>query len=390
MQNWLDSAVALQEELIRVRRHLHQNPEPGFQEHDTANYICEYLQSLGIDHERVGQTGVVATLDTGRKGPTVALRADMDALPVIEESDCEYRSQRSGFMHACGHDAHTATLLVTGRFLKQHLDLFDGRVKLLFQAAEESPPGGAVDLIKAGALQGVDAVYGLHVTPELPVGQIGIITGPMMAAADRFSIKIIGRGGHGASPHQTTDAVLVGCQLVNNLQSIVSRNLNPLDSAVVTVGQIKSGFRFNVIAETCVMDGTVRTLTPETRKMVRERLDEIVKGTVQAHKAGYELEYEHGYPALINPQEGADTVRHVGRQVLGEAGVHELPWPSMGGEDFAYYLEQVPGAFFRLGIRLSSREQFPLHNSRFDLDERALVHGLRMFAGLVMHHCARS
>ncbi len=387
MQDWLQSSAALQEELSRVRRHFHQNPEPGFAERDTANYICEYLDALGVKYERVGQTGVVATLDTGRSGPTVALRADIDALPVAEANNCEYKSQREGFMHACGHDAHTATLLVSSRFLQQHLDKFNGRIKLLFQPAEESPPGGAVELIKAGALQDVEAVYGLHVTPDLPVGQIGIITGPMMAAADRFEIKITGRGGHGASPHQTTDAVLVGCQLVNNLQSIVSRNLNPLDSAVVTVGQIKSGFRFNVIAETCIMDGTVRTLRPETRQMVRERLEEIIQGTVQAHKASYELEYEYGYPALINPPEGADIVRQVGRQLLGDEGVYELPWPSMGGEDFSYYLEHAPGAFFRLGTQLSDREQFPLHNPRFDLDEKALVHGVSMFAGLVWHHC---
>ncbi len=386
MDDWLTGVQELMPQLSSVRRHLHQNPEVGFDEKDTARFISEFLQTNDIPFERVGETGIVATLDSNRAGGAIALRADIDALAISEASETEYASQRPGVMHACGHDCHTAILMLTAKFLKEHMYRFCGTVKFLFQAAEEVPPGGAVQLIEAGALEGIDAIYGLHVSPEMVAGQISVRNGAMLAAADQFHVEVVGRGGHGASPHQTVDAVMIACQLVNNLQTIVSRNLSPLEPAVISVGQINAGYRPNVIAETCTMEGTVRTLSEETRNRVRDRLKKVIQGTAEMHGAEAIMTYEEGYPPLINPEHSADIIRQVGHRVLGPGAVQELEVPSMGGEDFAYYLQRVPGAFFRLGTKIVEREQFPLHNPRFDLDEGAMVYGVRMFAGLVDHH----
>ena len=386
MDDWLTGVQELMPQLSSVRRHLHQNPEAGFDEKDTARFISEFLQTNGIPFERVGETGIVATLDSNRAGGAIALRADIDALAISEASETEYASQRPGVMHACGHDCHTAILMLTAKFLKEHMYRFCGTVKFLFQAAEEVPPGGAVQLIEAGALEGIDAIYALHVSPEMVAGQISVRNGAMLAAADQFHVEVVGRGGHGASPHQTVDAVMIACQLVNNLQTIVSRNLSPLEPAVISVGQINAGYRPNVIAETCTMEGTVRTLSEETRNRVRDRLKKVIQGTAEMHGAEAIMTYEEGYPPLINPEPSADIIRQVGHRVLGPGAVQELEVPSMGGEDFAYYLQRVPGAFFRLGTKTVEREQFPLHNPRFDLDEGAMVYGVKMFAGLVDHH----
>ncbi len=386
MDDWLTGVQELMPQLSSVRRHLHQNPEAGFDEKDTARFISEFLQTNGIPFERVGETGIVATLDSNRAGGAIALRADIDALAISEASETEYASQRPGVMHACGHDCHTAILMLTAKFLKEHMYRFCGTVKFLFQAAEEVPPGGAVQLIEAGALEGIDAIYALHVSPEMVAGQISVRNGAMLAAADQFHVEVVGRGGHGASPHQTVDAVMIACQLVNNLQTIVSRNLSPLEPAVISVGQINAGHRPNVIAETCTMEGTVRTLSEETRNRVRDRLKKVIQGTAEMHGAEAIMTYEEGYPPLINPEPSADIIRQVGHRVLGPGAVQELEVPSMGGEDFAYYLQRVPGAFFRLGTKTVEREQFPLHNPRFDLDEGAMVYGVKMFAGLVDHH----
>jgi amidohydrolase len=386
MPKWIESAEVLLPELIRVRRHLHQHPEVGFTEEKTAAFVSEYLTDLGLTPERVGQTGVVAWIDSGRPGAVVALRADMDALPVQEQNECDYVSQHPGVMHACGHDAHTATLLGTAHFLQKHRDQWSGRVRLLFQPAEEAPPGGALDLIAAGALNDVDAVYGLHVSPDIPVGRIGVSAGPIMANSDNFRIKLTGRGGHGAAPHQTVDAVVIACQLVNNLQTVISRNVNPVESAVLTVGMISGGTRFNIVAESCELRGTVRTLSRKTQEMVRERIQALAKASADGHGATFEFEYNYGYPAVINPEAGVTIVEQVGRAVLGAEGVVQLQSPSMVGEDFGYYLREKPGAFFWLGVRGENMPYYPLHNPHFNLDESALVNGVKLFAALVDCH----
>ena len=374
-------------DLVRdFRRWFHRHPEAGFEEFETSNYIKAYLNKNNIPFQAVGATGVIAELDTGRPGKTIALRADIDALPILEANDLEFKSENEGFMHACGHDSHAAILLASCKFFQDHLDEYNGKIRFLFQPAEESPPGGALDLMAAGALDGVDHVYGLHCNPEIPVGSISVINGPMMAAADRFKIKVIGSGGHGASPHQTVDAVILAAQLINNLQVIVSRNVNPQHAAVMTIGKINGGFRFNVIAETVELEGTVRTLLPEVRKQVEERMEEIIKGTVLAHGATYEFDYEYGYPPLRNHVANMDIVRKIGYELLGQDQVVELPFASMGGEDFSYYLEEKPGAFFRLGIMHTDQRQYPLHNDKFNLNEAGLEYGIKMFAGIVKYH----
>lgn len=386
MLSWIKSADQLLPELIAVRRHLHQHPELGFCEEQTAAFVCDFLQTVGISYQRVGKTGIVAEIDSGKPGMTIALRADMDALPVQEMNEAEYASQHAGVMHACGHDAHTTTLLGTAKFLRANLDRWQGKVRLLFQPAEEAPPGGAKGLIEAGALAGVAAIYGLHVSPDLPVGQIGLSAGSIMANTDNFRIRIIGSGGHGAAPHQTIDAVAITCQLVNSLQTIVSRNVNPVDAAVLTVGMISGGTRFNIVAESCELRGTVRTLSLETQSMVRARILALTKAAAEANGAQFEFEYNYGYPAVINPVAGVDVVKQVGADVLGADNVVELEHPSMVGEDFGYYLQEKPGAFFWLGVHSPERTYYPLHSPRFDLSEQAMITGVRVFASLVDHH----
>jgi amidohydrolase len=387
--NFITNTEQLREEVRELRRWLHQHPEPGFEEFETSKFIRDYLSKHEIWFRECTETGVLAEIDTKRDGKTVAFRADIDALPIIEANDVSYKSKNEGYMHACGHDSHTAVLLATAKFIKENIEEYSGKIRFLFQPAEESPPGGAKPMIVDGALEGVDYVYGLHCNPEIEVGQIAVINGPMMAAADRIEIKIIGKGGHGASPHQTIDPVVIASQVINNLQVIVSRNLNPQDAAVVTIGKLEGGFRFNVIAPEVNLDGTVRTLTPETREKVKSRIEEIVKGTVSAHGADYEFKYTYGYPPLINHDEHVDFIREVGSSLLGDKGVIELPFASLGGEDFSYFVEEVPGAFFRLGIKMTDSEQYPLHNAKFDMDEAGLEYGIKMFAGIAYKHNKR-
>ena len=373
-------------EVIELRRWLHQHPEKGFNEFKTSDFICNYLDQLNISYKKSDKTGIIAEINTGRAGKTIALRADIDALPVVEETNLPFKSQNQGFMHACGHDSHTAMLMATIKFVKEHLNEYKGSFRFLFQAAEETPPGGAIALINDGALKGVDYVYGLHCSPELPVGSISVIDGPMMAAADKFEATIIGKGGHGASPHQTVDAVVLTAQVINNLQTIVSRNVNPQHAAVLTIGQISGGFRFNVIAEKVKLGGTIRTLLPEVRELVKAKMQNIIKNTVKAQGGDYEFTYTNGYPPLINHKESVDVLRKVGKELLGERNVKEIPFASMLGEDFAYYVEQKPGSFFRLGTKLRQGEQYPLHHSKFTIDEDALEYGIKMFVGLLYYH----
>ncbi len=383
---FLAKTMNLKEEVVNLRRWLHQHPEPGFEEYETSKFIKDFLEENNISYRECTKTGVLAEIDTKREGKTIALRADIDALPILEANDVPYKSKNEGYMHACGHDSHTAVLLATAKFIKENIDKYSGKVKFIFQPAEESPPGGAKPMIEDGVLCGVDYIYGLHCSPDIEVGKIAVIDGPMMAAADRIEIKIIGKGGHGASPHQTIDPVVIASQVVNNLQIIISRNLNPQDAAVISIGKIEGGFRFNVIAPEVSLDGTVRTLLFETRDAVKQRIEQIVKSTVAAHDADCEIKYTNGYPPLINHNEHVDIIRAVGGSILGQDNVVELPYASLGGEDFSYFVEKIPGAFFRLGIKLEDKEQYPLHNAKFDMNEEGLEYGIKMFAGLVYSH----
>ncbi len=388
-------AEATSDEVVELRRHFHRNPELGMEEVETAAVVAEYLRALDLDvREGVGGTGVVGLLRGSQEGPTVALRADMDALPMDEDTGAEYASRVPGKMHSCGHDAHTAILLGVARTLVEVTgggERLRGNVKFLFQPAEEGP-GGAEPMLEDGAFRdpGVDAVFGLHVDVEHPTGTIGTRRGVMTAAADEARIRIIGQGGHGAHPHKSVDSVVVAAHVVTALQTVVSREVGPAESAVFTVGRIVGGYRNNIIAPKVEMEATVRSLSHEVREMLPGRIEGIVKGVTEAMRADYALEYIHGYPPLENDPEMADLLVKTGTALLGPENIREVSDPSMGAEDFAYFAAAAPGCFFRLGVRNEDKDLgvYPNHNPKFDLDEDALATGVKVMAGAALAYLA--
>jgi amidohydrolase len=334
--------------VVADRRHIHQNPELGFQEFETSKLVAERLRSLGVEDVRTGiaTTGVTGLIRGTTPGPdkVVLLRADMDALPIREENEVDYKSQNPGKMHACGHDAHTAGLLGVARLLMNRRDQFSGTVKVLFQPAEEGG-GGALVMINEGVLEDpkVDAAFGLHVDQGSPVGTISLRPGPALAAADRFTAVIKGRGGHGAHPHETIDPIAVGAQIVTALQTIVGREVDPTEPAVVTVGALIAGEAANVIPDTAELRGTLRSFNPDVRKQLATRVEEIVKGIAGALRAEVDYKYLPGYPATVNDPEMTELVWEVAAEVVGADNVVEPPL-QMGAEDFSYFLQRVPGA----------------------------------------------
>jgi amidohydrolase len=364
----------LYDEMVDIRRHLHQHPELSFEEVETPSFIASYHEKLGHEvRTEVGERGIVAILRGGKSGKTVALRADFDALPIQEERDVPYKSKVDGVMHACGHDGHTATLLVLARVLNSIKDEIEGDIVFIHQHAEELPPGGAIAMIQDGCLDNVDVVFGTHLWATGPLGKIGYRSGPTMAAADRFEIKIKGKGGHGAQPHLTKDAILVGTQLINNLQQLVSRRVNPLDSAVLSVGSFEAKNAYNVIADTAHIGGTVRTFNEDVRNLMEREMERVVKGTSITADTDYEFLYKRGYPATVNHRKETEFVAEIAKSIPGVTGVKESE-PHMGGEDFAYYLQHVPGTFFFTGAQNPKWEEtYPHHHPKFDIDERAML-----------------
>lgn len=381
-------APSLREKLVQNRRHLHQHPELSFREHETPRWILERLGELGIPATQgVGGNGVVGRIEGAHPGPTVAFRADIDALPIQDEKSVPYGSTVPGVMHACGHDGHTSILLGLAETLQANRDEVRGEVVLLFQHAEEQTPGGAVSMIEDGCLRGVDAIFGLHLWTHLPTGQIGVCEGPAMAAADAFRVQILGRGGHGGFPHQTVDSVVVASKVVLDLQLLVSRYVDPLRPAVVSVGRIEAGGAFNVIAERAELEGTVRTLDEEVRSTLEEGTERIVAGACEATGADYEFEYRRGYPALVNHAAETDVVRRAVTQ-RGRYGLVEME-PIMGGEDFAYYLQKVPGCFFFVGAGGGDGgSAYPHHHPLFDIDEDALGVGVEVLLATYAQYTA--
>lgn len=377
---------ALQPELVQWRRHLHQHPELGFQEQQTAAFIAQQLQAWGIPHQlEVAKTGIVATITGELPGPVLAIRADMDALPIQEENQVPYRSCHDGMMHACGHDGHVAIALGTAKYLQEQRHALPGTVKVIFQPAEEGP-GGALPMIEAGALENpnVDAIIGLHLWNNLPLGTVGVRTGELMAAVELFELTIQGRGGHGAIPHQTVDAIVVGAQVVNALQTIVARNIDPLQSAVVTVGEFNAGRANNVIADSAKLTGTVRYFNPGFKGFFSQRFDDIIGGVCHSHGATYDLNYWELYPPVVNDATIAELVRSVAIDVVEPpAGV--MPnCQTMGGEDMSFFLQAVPGCYFFLGAANPHRDlAYPHHHPRFDFDETALSLGVEIFVRCV-------
>lgn len=383
---------ALQPQLVEWRRHLHQRPELGFQEKLTAAAIATLLDQWGIPHQTgIASTGIVATLTGSQPGPVLALRADMDALPIQEENTVPYCSQHPGLMHACGHDGHVAIALGTARYLVQHPHSFAGTVKIIFQPAEEGP-GGAKPMIEAGVLANppVDAIVGLHLWNNLPVGTIGVRDGALMAAVESFRCTVLGKGGHGAMPHQTVDAIVVGAQIVNALQTVVSRTVNPLDPAVVTIGKFQAGTAQNVIADTAELWGTVRYFNPSLQGALEQQIQQVIAGVCQSQGADYHLDYRRLYPALINDPAITQLVRSVATTVV-ETPVGVVPdCQTMGGEDMAFFLQAVPGCYFFLGSANPTLElAYPHHHPRFDFDETVLSLGVEIFVRCIEKFCSR-
>ncbi|WP_210469702.1 M20 family metallopeptidase [Sporosarcina sp. 6E9] len=359
------------EDMVVMRRYLHMNPELSFKEEKTAKYIVDFYADLGVDvRSGVGGNGVVARIKGGRPGKTVALRADFDALPIQDEKDVPYKSTVPGVMHACGHDGHTATLLQLAKAIHEMQEELAGEYVFIHQHAEEYAPGGAKPMIEDGCLNGVDVIFGTHLWSLTDAGTIEYRTGPTMAAADKFDITVQGAGGHGAAPHQTKDAIAIGAQLVTNLQQIVSRRVNPTESAVLSVGSFVAENAFNVIADSAKIGGTVRTFNPKIRDLMEREMKRVVDGTALANDCEIEFTYERGYPAVVNHDDETEFLKSIAEKIQGIENVVETE-PHMGGEDFAYYLEKVPGTFFFTGAR--PENPYPHHHPKFDFDENAML-----------------
>ena len=363
------------------RRHLHTIPELMFECHQTAAFVVERLREFGITeiHEGIATTGVVAIIEGQGDGPTIGLRADMDALPMQEETGLPYASTVDGMMHACGHDGHTTMLLGAARYLAETRN-FKGRVALIFQPAEENGGGGEV-MVKEGILDtfDIEEVYALHNAPGVEVGNFYTTPGPIMAAADSFDIHIVGNGGHGAMPHATADPIMAAVGIANAIQTIVSRNNYSQDNLVVSITQIHTGSADNVVPEKAYMNGTVRTFDPAVRTMVMARLEAIVAGQAAAYGVEARMDYLVGYPATINEPERTEFAADVAREIAGDAGVDGNAPPEMGAEDFAYLLEKRPGSYLFVG----NGDTAGLHHPEYDFDDEAAAAGASFFAKLI-------
>lgn len=374
--------------VVADRRHFHEHPELGFQEFETSRFVAERLESMGVEDIRTGINGTGVTgLIRGKSGGSVALiRADMDALPILEENDVEYRSAADGVMHACGHDAHTAILLAVTRVLMDRRDQFSGAIKVLFQPAEEMFPGGANGMIAEGVLEDpyVDEVFGLHMANDQPVGKIIVGAGPVMAAADSFTLKIQGRGGHAAYPSYNVDPVVIGSQIVIALQTLVSREVDPTKSAVVSTCVFKAGDAFNVIPDFAELGGTVRTFDPEVRDLLEQRIGELASGIASSMNGSVTYEYRRGYPATVNEAAAVEIVREAATGVVGPENVLDAD-PKMGAEDFSYFLEHRPGAFFFVGSKNDDKGLiWGHHHPKFDIDEDSLGIGIQTMVATVL------
>jgi amidohydrolase len=371
--------------LVEIRRTIHMSPELGFEEVETSKLVAGWLDKFGLQVQRgLAKTGVVGLLQGEKGGKTVAIRADMDALPLEEANQVPYRSKVKGKMHACGHDGHVTILSGVARLFSSIREQVKGNIKWVFQPAEEGGGGGRI-MVEEGVLENprVDAIFGAHLFPDLQIGKVGIHEKEALAATDRVIIKILGKGGHGAYPHLSRDPILAAGHLITQIQSIVSRSIAPLDSAVVTIGKVSGGTAFNIIPDEVELLGTVRSLTPRVREELKSRLEQVTQGVAGSFDLDYRFDYQYGYPALVNDPEMSHLVASACAKGIGKENV-EFIRPSMGGEDFAYYLQKVPGSFFRLGCRNEEKGiVHPFHSSSFDIDEDVLPFGVEMFARII-------
>lgn len=371
----------LQEKLIKWRRLIHKNPELGFKEKETSNFIAAKLEEFGIEYERTCDTGIVGLIRGDKKGKTLAIRADIDGLAITEKNDVDYKSQNEGVMHACGHDGHTAILLGTAKVLSEMKKDIKGNVKLIFQPAEEGP-GGAKPMIEEGVLENpkVDYVIGLHINPDIKSGKVGIKKGRMLAAPDYFKIKVKGKGSHGARPEDGVDPITIGSQIVIALQQIKGREIGAFKPLVISCGSFHSGDAFNAIPEEAVIKGTVRSFDNELRRKIKRRIHEIIENITNAYKADYDYEYTFEYPPGYNDPKLTSVMGEVIKEKLGENNFYEIPKPSMGGDDFAYFSQKVPGTYMRLGTKNKEKGIVnTLHSPYFNLDEDILKQGVKLF-----------
>ncbi|MEQ8996221.1 MAG: M20 family metallopeptidase [Coleofasciculus sp. B1-GNL1-01] len=381
----------LQPNLVQWRRHIHQHPELAFQEHQTANFISQKLTEWGITHQTgIAKTGIIAQIEGTKPSvnpQNLAIRADMDALPILEDNSVPYQSQHHGIMHACGHDGHTAILLGTAYYLAHHREYFAGTIKLIFQPAEEGL-GGAKAMIEAGVLENVAAIIGLHLWNNLPLGTVGVRHGALMAASEAFFCQILGKGGHGGMPHQTVDAVVVGAHIIQALQTIISRNIDPLDAAVITVGELHAGTKQNVVAATAKLSGTVRYFNPALTQFIPQRIEQIIAGICQIHGADYKLDYQQISPPLVNDETITNLLHSVAESVVKTPTDVTSDCQTLASEDMAYFLQKIPGCFFFVGSANSKKGlNAPHHHPQFDFDETALAIGVEVFVRFVEAFC---
>ncbi len=378
-------AHEVKSDVIAWRRYLHAHPEISFQEHETARYVAAQLTAMGLAPRHPTPTSVVASIQGASTGRCLAIRADMDALAIREETGLPFASESDGAMHACGHDGHTAMLLGAAKVLSALRQELSGEVRLIFQHAEEVPPGGAQQLVDAGVLDGVDAVIGTHLWLPLHSGRIGLSAGILTASPDVFAIEVTGRGGHAAQPHVTVDPIPIAATIVLALQQLVSRETDPMRPAVLSVTQLHAGTADNVIADRAILRGTVRTFHDEVRRHLARRIGEVAEGLSSALGATASLSYDRGYMPIRNDPEVSAALGEALREVLGE-GVVEEAVPSMVGEDFSAYQERVPGCFFFLGSRSEAKGiVYPHHHARFTIDEDVLETGVAAFVGAALH-----
>lgn len=373
--------------IVAIRRDIHKHPETRFDVQRTAEIAATELEKAGITVKRgVGRTGVVGDIEVPGAGKRIALRADMDALPMDELGDSLYKSTVAGKAHMCGHDAHTAMLIGAARILASRREELKSHVRFIFQPCEESLPGGAPGMIADGVLEGVDEIYALHVWPTLSCGEIGICHGAAMGQPDIFSVNIRGKGGHAGTPHRTVDPIVAGAQVVSALQSIVSREVNAEDCAVISVSQFHAGSADNVISDTATLSGTVRTYNPEIQKLLRKRMEEVVGGVCRAQGTTAEFQYTEGYPVTFNHAVSIEKAEIAGRAIMGSDFVHSPGQRALFGEDFAYYTQEIEGCYIQLGCRNPKQKSAPmLHDPYFDIDEECLLYGIALHAKLALN-----
>jgi len=391
--NIKDEVLKEKQTTINLRRELHKIPEPGFEEFKTSGFISEKLTGYGLDVKTgAAKTGVIGNLiskqfnnKSGNKRKTIMLRADIDALPIQEKSNIDYISTHKGYMHACGHDGHIAIALTAAKILSSHKNELKGNVKFVFQPAEEYQ-GGAKPMIEEGVLHNpeVNSAIGLHIWNSIPSGKVGIRKGPLMASVDNFKIKIIGKSSHGAMPHEGVDSIVIASYIINSIQTIITREINPVTPCVITIGKISGGSASNIIAEEVYLEGTARTLNQDLNSIIFQKMEKIIKGITECMNAKYEFDYDFLYPVTVNNDEMTQVVYEAACEAVGAENIIE-PEQSMGGDDMAYYLQKIPGCYFFLGS--SNKEKgidFPLHSNNFNFDEGCLPIGVEIIIRTIL------